>query len=164
LRGAERLREHLGDLRRDVLDQHRAQRAVVAQYFAHPQRRPPRKLRDGGVESADERRDERAPIAAGREQAFAQRADDGQHALGDERLEQLVLAAEVVVDEGGGHAGFDGDAAQAGGGDAVRREAGDRRVEQPLALVGFVGLGARPAGAAGLGARAGFLSRRAHGV
>ena len=92
---------------------------------------------------------------AGREQALAQHLHDGRHALGDERVEQLLLAAEVVVDESGGDAGLQRDAAQARGGDAVGGEARDGRVEQPLALVRFVG--ARPAGAARLALSCGGL-------
>ena len=85
--------------------------------------------------------------------------DDRRHALGDERVEQLLLAAEVVVDERGRDAGLQRDAAQARGRDAVGGETGDGRVEQPLALVRFVG--ARPAGAARLALSCGGSSAMA---
>ena len=133
-----------------------AERAFLAQHLAHPQRRPPRESLDDVVNAADECGEHRARLRSRREQALAQHTDDGRHALGDERVEQLFFAAEVVIDESGGDAGLQRDTAQARGGDAVGRETRDRRVEEPLALVRF--FGARPAGAARLALLAGGSS------
>src|SRR3546814_17143534 len=53
-----------------------------------------------------------------------------------QRVDQLRLVAEVVVQQCGRDAGLRRDRAQRGGGDALADEAGDRGVEQAFALVG----------------------------
>ena len=77
------------------------------------------------MDAAHERGEQRVRVVAGRNQSVAQLADDRREAFGDERVEQLLLASEVVVQKGRRYAGLQCDAALAGRGHAVRGEAGD---------------------------------------
>ena len=73
-----------------------------------------------------------------RSEASASR-DRGQHhvpALQEQRVEDLLLGGEVVVDEPVGDAGLVGDVRHAAGVKALAREHADRRVEDHPALVG----------------------------
>ena len=60
----------------------------------------------------------------------------GRPALEEERVEHLVLGAEVVVDEPVGDARLVGDVRDAAGVEALAGEHADRRVEDQAALVG----------------------------
>ena len=78
---------------------------------------------------------------------LADRVEHDLPALEEERVEDLLLRVEVVVDEPVGHAGLVGDVGHAAVVEALAREHPDRRVEDHAALVGR-GLGARwPSGA-----------------
>ena len=68
--------------------------------------------------------------------AAALLCDGRHHPLLDDRLLQLRLVAEVVVQQRRIDAGFGGDGAQRRGGDAVAREAAQCRVKQAFAQVG----------------------------
>ena len=91
------------------------------------------------MHAAHERGHQGARVGPRREQAFAERRGDGCHALGDERFDELLLAAEVVVHECRRHSGLQRDRAQARRRDPVARKANDGRIEQAFALIGFVG-------------------------
>ena len=88
------------------------------------------------------------------------RADHLEHhvpALEEQRVEHLVLGAEVVVDEAVGDAGLVGDVGDAAGVEALAGEDAHRRVEDQAPLV------RRPIGG-GLGARGRHAPRGAHGL
>jgi hypothetical protein len=65
------------------------------------------------------------------------RVSDPLRALLDDRLEQVCLVVEVVVDGAVGDAGFSGDRIQARPGVAVTGEQGERAADDRPALVGL---------------------------
>ena len=129
LQRREALHEQARHALRDVLEQHLAQCALLADHLAEPERREPRAAYDRGMQPADERRDQRARILAGCAYRSRERRDLRQDSLRDERLEQPFFAAEVVVDHRGCYPSRDRDAAEAGRRDARRLEAFDSGVE-----------------------------------
>ena len=90
----------------------------------------------------DERRDHVQLVARGELVALVDGDDRVDHdlpALGEERVEDLLLRVEVVVDEPVGHARLVRDVGHAAVVEALPREHGDRGVEDHPALVDLVG-------------------------
>ena len=102
-------------------------------------------LKNGRALTADEKK-----IVAGLLQLCGRARDQGQETLLDHGLDQPLLAAEVIVEQGRGHPGALGDGAQAGGLDALLGEQVGGDAQQLLAL--HRGSGSRaPGGAWSLG-------------
>ena len=101
---------------------------------------------------------DRVELLAGGDLPRVDLADDVEHdvpALEEERVEDLVLRAEVVVDEAVGDARLVGDVRHAAGVEALPREHAHGGVEDQAALVdrGGLAVGVPPSAAVGRGQR-----------